>query len=274
MSRCRLTTEQQAQIADLAIAGTSPADIARQLGLRVSQITNTRRKLIATGRIATRPRQPWRPWTPKDNDQLINLIERGTPYAMIAQKLKRTETSIRLQSKRIGVRITTTKATMSARDVAAQLGVKCSKTVSRWIRLGWLKAANAGTAPRILWRITWDDLTVFLENPAYWVAWQPSRIPDLALREWAEELRANEERLLTQSEIARQFKVGRDTVKQWISKGWLPSVRYGNHVVPESALDGWIVPIDRKVPMNQDWPSSGFETVGRAPGAVFTRRAA
>jgi excisionase family DNA binding protein len=273
MSHCRLDAKQQAQIADLAIAGVMPADIARQLGLRVSQIANTRRKLIASGQIATQPRQPWKSWSAKETDKLIQLIEQGMSYAMIAKKLKRTETSIRLQSKRIGVRITTTKATMSARDVAAQLGVKCSKTVSRWIRLGWLKASDAG-AKRPLWRVNWDDLTVFLENPAYWVAWQPSRIPDLALREWAEELRAHEERLLTQSEIARQFKVGRDTVKQWISKGWLPSVRYGNHVVPASALDGWIVPIDRKVPMNQDWPSSGFETVGRAPGAVFTRRAA
>jgi hypothetical protein len=66
--------------------------------------------------------------------------------------MKRTEVSIKLMAKRLGVRITTTNARLSARDVADQLGMPCSKTVSRWIRWGWLKANDAGTPPRMLWR--------------------------------------------------------------------------------------------------------------------------
>lgn len=266
----RLTPDQRDQIAELARQGLGPSVIARQLNLRTSQIEGTRRRLRRAGQITLSARPTWKRWKPKDDTQLIDLIEHGTPYATIAKRMKRTETSIRLRSKRIGVRITTTNATMSATKVAAQLGLSCSKTVSQWIRLGWLKAADAG-AKRPLWRVTWDDLTAFMETPAYWIAWQPARIPDLALREWAQELRAHEEPLLSQTEIANQFHVGRDTVGQWITKGWLPSVRYGNRRIPASALDDWVVPIDRDAPMNQDWPSDGWVFVGRVGGATFSR---
>jgi hypothetical protein len=73
-----------------------------------------------------------------------------------------------LKAKRLGVRITTTNATLSARDAAGLLGKGCSKSVAAWIRHGWLKARNAGRAGRPLWRVQWEDLTAFLENPAYW----------------------------------------------------------------------------------------------------------
>jgi excisionase family DNA binding protein len=274
MSTTQLTPEQRALVTSWTIEGIGPAEQARRLGLPVTRISATRRAILRAGHAPRRPRQPWKPWTAKETDQLISLIEKGTPYATIAKRMKRTEVSIRLRSKRIGTRILTTNATMSAREVAAQLGVRCSKTVSRWITRDWLRAANAGVETRPLWRISWDDLTAFLENPAYWIAWRPERIPDLALREWAQELRANEEPLLAHAEIAQRYGVGRDTIGNWLDKGWLPAVRYGTRRVPASALDGWVVPIDRVAPMNQEWPDTGFETVGRAPGAVFRRRAA
>jgi excisionase family DNA binding protein len=188
--------------------------------------------------------------------------------------MKRTEVSIKLKCKRSGVRVTTTNATMSARDVAEQLGIPCSKTVSLWIRRGWLKARDAGTPPRVLWRITWEDLTAFLENPAHWIAWRPERIPDLALREWAQELRASEERLLTHTEIAKRVGVGRDTVGNWLYEGELPYVRYGNRFVPESALEGFVPPCERKAFRDPDWPAGELVLLRRVPGATFYRRAA
>lgn len=273
MSRSRLTLDQQSTIATLARAGLGPTAIARQLGLRPSQIEGTRRNLVRAGLAPKRPRPPFKRWSTKETDQLIRLVEDGFPYAHIARKLKRTEISVRLRCKRIGVLVTTTKATMSARDVALQLGIPCSKTVSSWIRRGWLIARDAGHK-RPLWRITWDALTAFLENPAYWLAWRPDRIPDLALREWAQELRADAPRYLRHTEIADRLGVGRDTIGNWLDKGWLPAVRYGNRHIPESALTDFVVPIDRKAPMNQDWPCDGWYTVGRAPGVVLRRRPA
>jgi excisionase family DNA binding protein len=273
MSHSQLSPDQRAVVEARTRAGIGPSAIAQELGLLPSNIEGTRRKLIRAGLAPSRPRPPFRRWDSKETDQLINLVEQGFPYAQIARKLKRTETSIRLRCKRIGVLVTTTNATMSARDVATQLGVACSKTVSGWIRRGWLRARDAGHK-RPLWRITWDDLTAFLENPDHWLAWEPDRIPDLALREWTQELRANEPRYLSHSEIAGRLGVGRDTVGQWIDKGWLPAVRYGNRYVPEAAIDGFVVPIDRNAPMNQDWPKDGWHPIGRAPGARFMRRPA
>lgn len=272
--RTKITLAQQTLVEVWTAEGIGPAEQARRLELPVSRIAATRRKLMRAGLSPCTPRQPWKYWSAKETDKLIQLIEQGTSYPTIAKRLKRTETSIRLRCKRIGCLTTTTRATMSARAVADQLGISCSKVLSGWIRRGWLRGVNAGAHGRTLWRITWEDLTTFLENPAYWVAWRPDRIPEPALREWAQELRANEEPLLTQSQIAARFHVGRETVKQWIDKSWLPSVRYGNRRIPASALDGWVVPIDRKAPMSQEWPSDGWASVGSARGAVFTRRAA
>lgn len=255
----------------MAAQGIGPSVIACELGLKPSQIENTRRKLIRAGLAPRRPRPPHKAWSTKETDKLISLIEQGVHYATIAKRMKRTEVSIRLRCKRIGVLLTTTNATMSARDVAAHLGVRCSKTISNWIRRGWLKATNANDRGRTLWRITWEDLTTFLENAAYWVAWRPDRIPDLALREWAQELRANEEPLLGHAEIAARFGVGRDTIGNWLDKGWLPSTRYGNRRIPQSALDDWIVPIERAVPMNQEWPNVPPSVVGRVGSVTFYR---
>lgn len=244
MSKSRLTAEQQALVEAWTLEGVSPAEQAKRLGLPVTRIAATRRRVLREGQAPNKPRQPWRTWSAKDTDKLINLVEQGFSYTQIARRMKRTEVSIKLKAKRLGVRITTTNATLSARDVAEQLGLGCGKTVSRWIRLGWLKARDAGHK-RPLWRVQWEDLTTFMENPDYWIAWRPERIGDLALREWAQELRAGEERLLTHSEIARRVGVGRDTVGNWLYQGELPYVRYGNRFVPESALDGWVPPCER-----------------------------
>lgn len=245
MSAVRLTPDQQALVEAWTCLGIGPAEQPRRLGLPASRIARTRRKLLRSGQASHTPRQPWRYWTARETDQLINLVEQGYGYAAIAKRLRRTETAVVQRAKRIGVQITTTNATLSALDVAAHLGIPCSKVVSGWIRRGWLKARGAGTPPRVLWRITWEDLTAFLENEAYWIAWRPDRIPDLALREWAQELRAKEERLLSQSDVARRYHVTVKAVGQWIDKGWLPAVRYGNRRVPASALDGFVPPCMR-----------------------------
>lgn len=272
--RSRLSPAQQAHIEARAAQGIGPSIIARELGLKPSQIENTRRKLIRAGLAPKRPRPPHKYWSAKETDKLIQLVEQGIHYAEIGRRLKRTEVSIRLRCKRVGVLLTTTNATMSARDAAARLGVRCSKTISSWIRRGWLKATNANAGGRAFWRITWEDLTTFLETPAYWIAWSPDRIPDLALREWTQELRANETPLITQTDIAERFHVGRETVAQWIDKGWLPSVRYNNRRVPLPALDDWVVPCERRVPMNQAWPSAPPVVVGRVGSVTFYRYAA
>lgn len=67
---------------------------------------------------------------------------------------------------------------------------------------------------RPLWRVSWDDLLTWLERRETWMAWDPARIPDLALREWAAELRSGPGRWLTHTQVARQFCVDRETPGQ------------------------------------------------------------
>lgn len=184
-------------------------------------------------------------WSPKERDRLIQLIEGGHSYDVIARRLKRSRTAVIVKCKRLGIGVTTTPATLSACDVAAALGIKCSKTVTRWIAQYGLPARNGGSDIRPLWRVSWDDLLAWLERRDRWMAWHPSRIPDRALREWAEELRSGPGRWLTHMQVARQFHVDRNTPGQWITKGLIPATRYGNWWIWSEDLIGFVIPSDR-----------------------------
>ncbi len=184
-------------------------------------------------------------WTPRERDRLTQLIDAGHSYDVIARRLKRSRTAVTIKAKRLRLGITTSRATLSARDVADVLGVKCSKTVARWIDRYDLPARNAGTPHRPLWRVSWEDLLTWLERRDRWMAWQPSRIPDRALREWAEELRSGPGCWLTHTQVARQFCVDRETPGQWITKGLIPATRYGNWWVWSEDLIGFVIPSER-----------------------------
>lgn len=185
-----------------------------------------------------------RDWFPDEVDRLYQLVESGHSYGAVAKKLKRTRTAVRVKTKRVGVYVTTTPNTMSARDVADALGLGCSKIVTRWIAMGLLQARNGGDT-RPLWRITWDDLTAFMERRETWMAWKPERIRDLALREWALELRADPHRWLTPGQVARRMYVNLHTVNTWIHKALLPAVRYGNWWIWSGDLVGFEMPGDQ-----------------------------
>jgi hypothetical protein len=223
------------------------AEQAQRLGLNKGALSARRRRLIQAGAIA-----PWQPgagnhWTAADVDRLRLLIEQGHGYTTIARRLKRTRTAVKLKCKRLGLGVTTSEAALSCRDVAAILGLRCSKVVTRWLDMGLLKATNAGEAQRPLWRIQWEALTDFLERRDYWMAWTPARIPDPALREWATEIRAGG-RWLTPGQVARRFHVERTTPDQWRQKGLVRCVRYGNWWYWEPDLVGFVIPSERPRP--------------------------
>lgn len=215
----------------------------------------------------------WKEWPAEQTDLLHKMLDAGYGYDAIARRLGRTRVAVEIKCKRAGVRVTTSPATLSARDVAALLGKGCSKSVTRWIQQGWLRARNAGgPGHTALWRVQWDDLTAFMERREYWSTWEPARITDACLREWAQELRQHEPRYLTMGQVAARFCVSYKAVAQWINKGWLPAIRAGkqNRLVLESDLDGWVVPADRSkagIPKG-----AGRVVVGKAQ--IVERRAA
>lgn len=272
----RLTDAQRQHVRDLVAAGLTPAPIAKRLGLKPTQIAATYRAAIREGLAPKRSRQPWQPWTAKDIDQLYNLIDKGLSYAAIAKKLKRTETSVKLKAKRLNYRLLSSGAALTARDVATLLGKKCSKSVAYWIRHCGLKATNAGRPKRSIWRVQWEDLTDWIAQPEHWMAYDPNKIADSALREWALEIRVGGPRWISQETVAKRYHVGVDTVRQWIDKGWIVAARYGNHWVDERSLGGWAPPcaMSRAEWDDRHWPRDRWQLLGFIGGVEVRKRAA
>lgn len=184
-------------------------------------------------------------WTGMEEHKLRDLIEAGHGYTTCARRLKRTRVAIVLKVRRRAIPgVTKTRATLSARDAARVLGLGCAKTVTRWIAEGVLPARNAGMH-RPLWRIDWDDLLTYLTHRYRWMTWHPDTITDLALREWAQELRAEPGQWLTPGQVAKRLHIGTAAVNAWIHKGSLPAVRYGNWWIWSECLVGFRVPGDQ-----------------------------
>jgi hypothetical protein len=259
------------QLAAWDDAGVTVPEQAELLGLRRTQLAGIRARLIKAGLLAARSTRG-REWPKADEDNLIDLVEQGHGYDELARRFKRSRVAIILKCRRLGIRVTTTLATLSARDVARVLGKKCGKSVTSWIELGWLPARNAGgEGHHALWRIQWDDLTAFMERREHWMAWDPARIDDPAFREWAQELRAAAGGTwLSIGEVARRYCVDERAVNAWIRKGWLPATRYGNWWFWSADIEGWVAPCERsKVGIPK---GAGRRVVGRNELAVAEPR--
>jgi hypothetical protein len=218
---------------------------AARLGRTYADIAVIRQRLAKKGLIVLPLRPAWRPWTRQELWTLRDKLEQGWSYRKIAKHLKRTETSVVLKCRRRNERLTTLPEIFSARDVADLLGLGCAKTVTRWIDAGYLKAFKGGRHPRHIYRIHAADLWDMLQNESLWMAWEPARITDPHWREMTQELRAGKPRWVSAGEVARRFHVSINAVNQWAHKGFLPSVKYGNHWYRESDLATFVVPIDR-----------------------------
>src|SRR5690606_5115068 len=114
--------------------------------------------------------------------------------------------------------------------------------VTSWVRRGWLRARRQ----RGLWFISEPALLDFLENPQHWHLWEPERITEPGLREWALEIRR--ERYLTPKQVAVRLHYSENTVTNWIRNGLLTAVKNGRWYIPESALDEFVPPLERKLP--------------------------
>lgn len=192
-----------------------------------------------------------RDWTHDEDEQLDALLDEGLSYNEIARRLGRASgDAVRTHLKRRRILALTKRyATLTARQVADLLGKRCSKSVAYWIEQGYLKAreANSGRKDgRSIWRIAWNGLIAFLREPSYWMAWDVERVTDADLRAELAALRASGPRWLSIGDVARRFSVVTNTVGQWISKGWLCAVRYGNWWIDARKLDGWVPPTERK----------------------------
>jgi hypothetical protein len=181
-------------------------------------------------------------WSERERLQLLTGIEAGLSSATIALRMggSRTVTAIDVYMKRHHRR--RALRPYSARRLATALGIGCSKTVAKWVALGWLHASargqlSAGRGRRT--SVLYGDILAFLEDPHYWHVWRVERITERRLREFAQRVRGDvpEGIYLTPGQVAARYFVGRASVHDWIQRGLFPNARrWGNWWIPESDL--------------------------------------
>lgn len=239
------TPEDLATLAALTVEGVPVATIAARLGRGYGEVIRMRGVLKARGEIERLAPGGQREWTVADDSDLRELLWAGHDYDTIARRLGRSRNAIVIRCKRhLRLRLLRVPTLLTCREVATLLGLGCSKTVTRWIELGWLPGRKTRIGTRHVWRIHDLDLYDMLMNEQTWMAWAPERITDPDLRQWTAELRAGAPRWLTTGEVARRLGFVVGAVHRWIVEGRLPAVRYGNWYIRESDLVGFVAPID------------------------------
>lgn len=179
--------------------------------------------------------------------ELMELLERGWDDARIGRELGCSADAVKLARRRYAIP-PKSRTVLTAREVAKRLGISCAKAVSRWIEAGWLRGHRGWRqGEHRVWIVAETSLHAFLADPDHWHRWQPERIADPGLRQWAERQRGGV-RFLSLSEARdrlcreRGICVETPTIHQWIVKGWLPAVRNGNHLIRETDLAAFTLP--------------------------------
>ena len=182
-------------------------------------------------------------WTEDELLQLEQLIGRGLSDEAIGKRLGATAVAVNIARKRHGI-APRGRVLLTARTVAARLGVGCSKTIAWWIKQGWLQGRKGQRCGKNrMWYVSEDALQEFLEDERYWHLWDPARITDSDWRTWAYHQRTV--RFLTTREVGDRFAVCHSTVHDWIQRGLLPAVRHGNWLIREIDLAGFVPPCER-----------------------------
>lgn len=186
---------------------------------------------------------PGRNWSAEQIARLEELLERGLNDQAIGRTLGRSANAVNVMRKRRGL-ASRTEHLLSSHAVADRLGFGCSKSVVRLIRAGYLRGRRGQRrGANRQWYVTEDAVLAFLEDERFWHLWEPARITDPDLRDWAMEL--PRPRYLTLTQVAERYAVASGSVGNWLDKGVLPFVRRGNRLIPETALAGFVPPCER-----------------------------
>lgn len=123
---------------------------------------------------------------------------------------------------------------LSARAVGRLLGRE-GRDAARLPGLMRRTALQVGR--HLAWGTTLEDLTDWLADERWWHYWDPDRISDAALGEWASQLRAGR-RFLTVGEVSARLHLTASAVNARIHRGCLRATRPGggNWLVREDWL--------------------------------------
>ena len=190
---------------------------------------------------------PGRNWTSAEETRLGELLDAHLPYAEIAARLGRSEAAVVIRCNRhLGERLS--YANGHTINAVAELILghhNNQKTVGWWCDQGWLKCHASGLEHGIR-VVEHDDLLAFLGDERYWHLWEPARITDNALREWATEERRGLT-FLTVGEAGKRLCLTGRAVNRRIREGKLRAVRRGNWLIRSD----WCVDVEPQDRRNQ-----------------------
>lgn len=211
--------EEEAVLRSALAEGRNLRLVALKLGRTLIAVRGKAKRI-------SRPRRH-RPWTAERTSQLAALVECHTPWPEIARIIGHAEGYLKSRASMLGISQRHANGyTVSA--VARMLAVD-SHAVDRWARLGWLRARRTRVryGHGVLVVVRHEDLIAYLEDERYWPAWEPGRIRDSALREWALELRAGVE-YLTATQAAPLLFITPLGLQKAIREGRYPGVKVNN----------------------------------------------
>lgn len=170
-------------------------------------------------------------WSVKDEDYLKERL--GVyPLATIAKRLGRTDVSVRLKMKRLGLNQKTNTYTMRA--VAKIFGVDSHKVLDQWIAGGLMKA-KAGPytqGPHRVWSITYEEIERFIKRHPEQYDWR--RMPYSYFRNVAKRV-YDEDPPLSVNEFARLTGLSHEMVRRYLRQGRIE----GTRVCRWSWYGGW-----------------------------------
>ncbi len=186
-----------------------------------------------------------REWTPERLAALDDLLDQGLSDVQIARRLGGAPRAVELARKRHGLEPRCARV-ITGHWAAALLGFRCAKKVAKLVRRGAIRGSHG-------WRqgpyrvLMIDRLAIYdyLADPAWWHTWEPEWLTDADMRSWASEVRPAAARFLTTGAVARRLSVTPGAIKAYIARGELPARQWGNWLVDERDLVGFVPPCER-----------------------------
>jgi excisionase family DNA binding protein len=165
-------------------------------------------------------------WTRAEEFRMVGMVADHRPYREIAVALGRSDGQVRQRCAKLKASVTKANGrTITA--VARLMGVD-QKAVAWWVAEKWLRAADTGTrmGKGPLRIVEHDWLLRFLADERHWHLWEPERIAEPDLREWAIEQRAGV-RFLTTGEAGERLGLTHYAVNQLVRQGRIRAVKRG-----------------------------------------------
>lgn len=212
-------------------------DIARVLSRPKSSVNA---KAISLGLRKKPPR-----WTPEELEYLQDNYG-VLPVEAICKHLGRSQNALKIISYRKCRGLNQKSNMYTARAVADELGVSCSKTIVAWVEKGFIQAKRSPVhcGKTLIWNFQYEDIVKCLRERPYLVdcrKMEPSMFRAIVKEEYARDPWYN-----TTQAAPFMGVIDHNAVKRYIYRGWLKATRrpksggYWEWIVRKSAIEAFL----------------------------------